>query len=147
MNSTVIGGAMPQHAPQFFTKPDTEDAGAIERVHAVAPDIVSMEPNRHHNYASLGWVGAEIMSAKSHYPRIGSGPVELTITLHALAHGRESRAAFIADPVGCADRYRLTETQREALIAFDTAALQNMGTHPPVPLLANMQLQRQRGQG
>ena len=25
MNSTVIGGAMLPHAPQFFTMPDTED--------------------------------------------------------------------------------------------------------------------------
>ncbi len=37
--SSVIGGAMLPHAPQFFTLPETEDHGAVERVKAVAAQI------------------------------------------------------------------------------------------------------------
>ncbi len=39
MHSTVIGGAMLPHAPQFFTMPETEDKANVERVRAVARDI------------------------------------------------------------------------------------------------------------
>ena len=39
MMSSVIGGAMLPHAPQFFTMPDTEDKANVEHVRAVAADI------------------------------------------------------------------------------------------------------------
>src|SRR5882724_8208936 len=39
MTSTVIGGAMLPHAPQFFTLPDTEDKKNVEEVREVAADI------------------------------------------------------------------------------------------------------------
>jgi 2,3-dihydroxyphenylpropionate 1,2-dioxygenase len=39
MMSTVIGGAMLPHAPQFFTMPETEDKANVERVRAVAAEI------------------------------------------------------------------------------------------------------------
>jgi 2,3-dihydroxyphenylpropionate 1,2-dioxygenase len=39
VNSTVIGGAMLPHAPQFFTVPETEDRYAVERVRSIAADI------------------------------------------------------------------------------------------------------------
>src|SRR6202162_3650451 len=39
MMSTVIGGAMLPHAPQFFTMPDTEDKRNVEHVREVAADI------------------------------------------------------------------------------------------------------------
>ena len=39
MNSTVIGGAMLPHAPQFFTMPDTEDRETVGRVKATAAEI------------------------------------------------------------------------------------------------------------
>ncbi len=34
MMSTVLGGAMLPHAPQFFTMPDTEDKKNVEHVRA-----------------------------------------------------------------------------------------------------------------
>ena len=37
--STVIGGAMLPHAPQFFTMPETEDKKNVEHVREVAADI------------------------------------------------------------------------------------------------------------
>ena len=39
MMSTVIGGAMLPHAPQFFTMPETEDKKNVERVREVAAEI------------------------------------------------------------------------------------------------------------
>ena len=38
MQSTVVGGAMLPHAPQFFTLPDTEDKDTVARVKKVARD-------------------------------------------------------------------------------------------------------------
>ncbi len=37
--STVIGGAMLPHAPQFFTMPDTEDKALVAHVREVAADV------------------------------------------------------------------------------------------------------------
>ena len=39
MITTVVGGAMLPHAPQFFTMPPTEDRGTVEQVRAVASGI------------------------------------------------------------------------------------------------------------
>jgi 2,3-dihydroxyphenylpropionate 1,2-dioxygenase len=39
MMSSVVGGAMLPHAPQFFTMPETEDKANVEHVRAVAADI------------------------------------------------------------------------------------------------------------
>ena len=39
MMSTVIGGAMLPHAPQFFTMPETEDKKVVEHVRDVAAEI------------------------------------------------------------------------------------------------------------
>src|SRR5262249_51407611 len=41
MISTVIGGAMLPHAPQFFTQPDTQPKEVIAAVQKVAADIGS----------------------------------------------------------------------------------------------------------
>jgi 2,3-dihydroxyphenylpropionate 1,2-dioxygenase len=37
--SSVVGGAILPHAPQFFTMPETEDCATVERVKAVAAEI------------------------------------------------------------------------------------------------------------
>ena len=39
MMSSVIGGAMLPHAPQFFTMPETEDKNVVEHVRQVGADI------------------------------------------------------------------------------------------------------------
>src|SRR5262249_60583971 len=39
MMSSVIGGAMLPHAPQFFTMPETEDKKVVEHVREVAAEI------------------------------------------------------------------------------------------------------------
>jgi 2,3-dihydroxyphenylpropionate 1,2-dioxygenase len=108
------------------------------------PDIVSLEPSWHHNYASLGWFSPPGAPTEPHYPSIKPELVELTVALHGLAHDKASRTAFLADPATYADRFRLTAQQRGALIALDTGAIVAMGAHPLVPFLANMQVERQR---
>jgi 2,3-dihydroxyphenylpropionate 1,2-dioxygenase len=108
------------------------------------PDIVSLEPSWHHNYASLGWFSPPELPPDPHYPSIRPDLVELTTALQGLAHDEASRAAFLADPGAYADRFRLPPPQRAALVALDTRAIVAMGGHPLVPFLANMQVERQR---
>src|SRR6202047_3345572 len=51
MMSTVIGGAMLPHAPQFFTMPDTEDKALVahvrKRLRALDPDLWIIFSNDH----------------------------------------------------------------------------------------------------
>ena len=56
------------------------------------PDIVSMDPSWHHNYASLGWWGGPPAPAKLHYPPIKPELVGLIDALHGIAHEAERRA-------------------------------------------------------
>ena len=108
------------------------------------PDIVQMDPSWHHDYASLAWFGAEPAATAPHYPSIKPELVALTAALHALAHEPASRERFLADPAAYADRFVLPPAQRAALIALDVPAIVAMGTHPLVPFLAGMQVQRMR---
>src|SRR6201997_3355761 len=102
------------------------------------PDIVSLEPSWHHNYASLGWFSPADSPPQPHSPSIKPELVELIVALHGLAHDEASRTAFLADATGYADRFRLTAEQRAALVELDTSAVVAMGAHPLVPFLANL---------
>jgi 2,3-dihydroxyphenylpropionate 1,2-dioxygenase len=108
------------------------------------PDVVSMDPSWHHNYASLGWTGGQAEPHAAHYPSIRPELVELTSALHGLAHDADKRGQYIADAATYADQFRLSPEQRRALIGLDMPAIVAMGTHPLVPFLANMQIQRLR---
>ena len=116
-------------------------AGALgERV----PDVVSLDPSWHHNYASLGWFGAAPAPGAPHYPGVRPELVPLTRALHALAHEATARDAFLADPAAYAGRFQLTDAERSALLALDVPGMVALGVHPLVPFLANMQVQRMR---
>jgi 2,3-dihydroxyphenylpropionate 1,2-dioxygenase len=112
------------------------------------PDIVSMDPSWHHNYASLAWIdsapGVAGAQQSPHYPSIKPELVALTAALHGLAHDAQQRAQYVADAQAYADQYALPPDQREALIRLDLPAMVKMGTHPLVPFLAQMQIQRLR---
>jgi 2,3-dihydroxyphenylpropionate 1,2-dioxygenase len=137
-----------------FDESELDDTGNIElRCWACAagalgerkPDVVSMDPSWHHNYASLAWIGASAEPSKAaHYPSIKPELVELTSALHSLAHDAEMRAQFVADAPAFADKFKLAPDQREALIKLDMPTIVKMGTHPLVPFLAQMQIQRLR---
>jgi 2,3-dihydroxyphenylpropionate 1,2-dioxygenase len=136
-----------------YDETELDDTGNIElRCWACAagalgerkPDIVSMDPSWHHNYASLGWFGPLASPSAAHYPSIKPELVDLTSAFHALAHESESRAQFLKDAAAYADKYKLSGEQRQALIALDLPTLTAMGMHPLAPFLANMQIQRMR---
>jgi 2,3-dihydroxyphenylpropionate 1,2-dioxygenase len=135
-----------------YDEAELDDTGNIElRCWACAagalgerkPDLVSMDPSWHHNYASLGWTGglAETDHA-AHYPAIKPELVELTSALHELAHDAERRAQYLANAPAFADRFQLPADQREALIKLDLPAIVKMGAHPLVPFLAELQIRR-----
>jgi 2,3-dihydroxyphenylpropionate 1,2-dioxygenase len=107
------------------------------------PDIVSLEPSWHHNYASLGWFSAQSGEPEPHYPAIRPELVDLTTALHGLAHDEQSRGEYLTDRAAYAGRFGLTQPQRTALLALDTPALVALGVHPLVAFLANMQVARQ----
>lgn len=108
------------------------------------PDIVSMDPSWHHNYASLAWFNLKEASHKPHYPSTKPELVQLITALHAIAHEQPARDAWMADASGFASGYKLSAEQREALIALDVPRMVAMGAHPLVPFLANMQIERLR---
>ena len=109
------------------------------------PDVVSMDPSWHHNYASLAWTNGQSNEPHAaHYPSIKPELVELTTALHGLAHDADMRAAYMADAGAYADKFQLPPDQREALVKLDTPSIVKMGAHPLVPFLAQMQIQRLR---
>jgi 2,3-dihydroxyphenylpropionate 1,2-dioxygenase len=136
-----------------YDETELDDTGNIElRCWACAagalgerkPDVVSMDPSWHHNYASLGWYSQQSSNHTAHYPSFKPELVELTSALHALAHEADSRAAYVNDAGAYADKFKLSPDQRQALVAMDLPTIVKMGAHPLVPFLANMQIQRLR---
>jgi 2,3-dihydroxyphenylpropionate 1,2-dioxygenase len=134
-----------------YSEEELDRAGNIElRCWAAAagmlgerkPDVVSMAPSWHHNYASLGWWGGPPATAELHYPSIKPELVGLIDALHGIAHDAERRDAYLADRGAYADRFALTAEQRAALITLDQQAICAMGTHPLLPFLARMQIER-----
>src|SRR5262249_4385131 len=137
-----------------YDEAELDDTGNIElRCWACAagalgerkPDIVSMDPSWHHNYASLAWTAAhgEAQHA-AHYPSIKPELVELPSALHGLAHDPQLRQEYIANAPAFASRFQLSPDQREALIKLALPAMVKMGAHPLVPFLAQLQLLRLR---
>lgn len=136
-----------------YNETDLDDTGNIElRCWACAagalgerkPDVISLDPSWHHNYASLGWTGSQQIEQAAHYPSIKPELVSLTSALHGLAHEQDKRTQYLADPAQYADQFRLSPDQRQALITLDMPTIVAMGAHPLVPFLANMQIQRLR---
>ena len=108
------------------------------------PDVLSLEPSWHHNYASLAWFTEKESAQTLHYPNIHPTLVSLTTALHQIAHDREQRAAFIADRAAFAARYSLDGEQRELLLRMDVPAMVALGVHPLIPFLADLQIERLR---
>ncbi len=134
-----------------YSEEELDRAGNIElRCWAAAagmlgerkPDLVSMDPSWHHNYVSLGWWGGPPAPAQLHYPSIKPELVGLIDALHGLTHEAACRAEYVADRAAYADRFPLTPDQRTALLALDHKAIVAMGTHPLLPFLAKMQVDR-----
>jgi 2,3-dihydroxyphenylpropionate 1,2-dioxygenase len=104
------------------------------------PDVVSMEPSWHHNYASLAWFKSQAVDYQAHYPSIKPELVELTSALHGLAHDTHERDQYLESPTAYADRFNLVPEQQISLIKMDVSAMLAMGVHPLVPFLARLNL-------
>jgi len=139
-----------------YDEAELDDTGNIElRCWACAagalgerkPDIISFDPSWHHNYASLGWIGGTAEGHAAHYPAIKPELVELTAALHGLANDADKRAQYMADAKAYADKFELPPEQRDALIKLDLPAMVQMGAHPLVPFLAELQIKRLRPRG
>ena len=119
-------------------------AGALgERV----PDIVSLDPSWHHNYASLGWTTPPVSDDWSpHYPTVHAERVILTQALHALAHNGAERELYLADPPGYATLRGLDGAEAEALVSLEADAMAALGVHPLIPFLAKLQIDHDRPQ-
>jgi 2,3-dihydroxyphenylpropionate 1,2-dioxygenase len=132
---------------------ELDDTGNIElRCWAAAagaigehrPDIVSMNPSWHHNYASLAWFELKDNEHKPHYPPTKPELVNMITALHAIAHEQEAREAWMSNASEFASRFKLTPPQRDAIIKLNVPEIVAMGAHPLVPFLANMQIERLR---
>lgn len=136
-----------------FDETELDDTGNIElRCWACCagalgeqrPDIASLNPSWHHNYASLAWFDIKDREATPHYPSTKPELVNLITALHAIAHEPDAQQAWLSDASNYAGRYKLTGPQHDALVALDVPGIVAMGAHPLVPFLANMQIERLR---
>ena len=92
------------------------------------PDVVSMDPSWHHNYASLAWIGGN-GEAKPGGALSSIKPelVELTTALHGLAHDAGMRGNTWPTPAPL-PKIPAPPDQREALIKLD-----EVGAHDQRP--------------
>ena len=138
-----------------FDETELDDTGNIElRCWACAagalgerkPDIVSMDPSWHHNYASLG---LDRRSGRARARRALSldqaraGRADLGAA-RARARCRASAPQYIADAAAYADRFRAAARSARGADQARPAGIVKMGAHPLVPFLAQMQIQRLR---
>jgi 2,3-dihydroxyphenylpropionate 1,2-dioxygenase len=89
------------------------------------PDAAVFEPSWHHIYAVVGWtdLGRPRNEAPLHYPATASSQAGLAAAIFALVDSGEARAAYRRDPAAYAARLDLAPDERDALAAFDRAAL------------------------
>jgi 2,3-dihydroxyphenylpropionate 1,2-dioxygenase len=99
------------------------------------PDVVSFEPNWHHNYGTLAWTTEPDDEAYApYYPAVAAERVVLTETLHRLAGDAVERDRYLADPAAYAAGIGgLLDQERGALARLDRKEMEAMGMHPFVP--------------
>jgi 2,3-dihydroxyphenylpropionate 1,2-dioxygenase len=112
------------------------------------PDVASLDPSWHHNYATLGWWSQPKDAAfEPHYPPIAPKLLTLTVALHNLANDGAERAKFIADRKGYAAKLEMTPKERKALAGLNDKAMVAMGVHPFLPFMARLQIERDEKKG
>jgi 2,3-dihydroxyphenylpropionate 1,2-dioxygenase len=107
-----------------------------------SPDIVSLEPSWHHNYAIFGWTTQQDgRGAELHYPPFRADRVELTRALYELRTNEGARGAFLADRARYAGSFGLDEQERQALVDLDEDSLRRLGVHPLLAFLARLEVE------
>ncbi len=119
-------------------------AGALgQRV----PDIVSLDPSWHHNYASVGFtIPPTTEKWTPHYPSVRPDRVALTEALHTLAHDAAARERYLADGAEYAAGIGLAGDEADALINLTEQTMADLGIHPLVPFLTKMLIEHDRRQ-
>ena len=108
------------------------------------PDMGSLDPSWHHNYATLAWYSEQqIKPYVPHYPSIHPDLVTLTEVLHTLAHDPIERQKFVNKPASYARSQIPDEKQRALLAELNAPELVNLGIHPFLPFMLRLQLDRE----
>lgn len=107
------------------------------------PDMASLDPSWHHDYATLAWwTPPDETPVAPHYPPIAPERLEITTALHRLANDAAERARYLADRQAYVRGLDLTAAERKALLALDDKAMAKLGVHPFLPFMAKLQIDR-----
>ena len=107
------------------------------------PDMTSLDPSWHHDYATLAWwTQAPQKPSLPHYPAIAPERLNLTVALHQLANDEAERARYLADPELYAKGLDLSAAERRAILSLDEKAMAKLGVHPFLPFMARLQIER-----
>ena len=109
------------------------------------PDLVSLDPSWHHNYATLAW-WKELDQNKEqfnpHYPEIAADRLDLTVVLHQLANNTNERDLYIADRESYVRGLSLTKKEKSALLNLKDEEMVKMGIHPFLSFMARLHIER-----
>jgi len=109
------------------------------------PDLVSLDPSWHHNYATLAW-WKELDQNKEqfnpHYPEIAADRLDLTVVLHQLANNTNERDLYIADRKSYVRGLSLTKKEKSALLNLKDEEMVKMGIHPFLSFMARLHIER-----
>jgi 2,3-dihydroxyphenylpropionate 1,2-dioxygenase len=131
-----------------------DDSGNIElRCWGVAagmlgerkPDLVSLDPSWHHNYATLAWwkqPNAKDKPFEPHYPAISPDRLDLTVVLHRLANNKGERDRYAADRKAYVRALDLTKKEKTALLKLKDDEMVKMGVHPFLSFMARLHIER-----
>jgi 2,3-dihydroxyphenylpropionate 1,2-dioxygenase len=109
------------------------------------PDLVSMDPSWHHNYATLAWWKQPSTGKKPfkpHYPAIAPDRLGLTVVLHKLANESDERDRYLADKVAYAKGLNLSREEKAALMNLKDKEMTALGIHPFLAFMARLQIER-----
>ena len=108
------------------------------------PDLVSLDPSWHHNYATLAWwrqPGDKEKSFEPHYPSIASNRLDLTVVLHKLANDPTEIGRYTADRKAYVDELDLTKKEKTALLNLKDHEMVKLGVHPFLSFMARIKIE------
>jgi 2,3-dihydroxyphenylpropionate 1,2-dioxygenase len=129
-----------------------DDSGNIElRCWGVAagmlgerkPDMLSLDPSWHHNYATLAWWTQKAAKPFTpHYPAISPERLDLTVVLHRLANDAVERDRFADDRKAYVAGLDLSKKEKTALVRLKDEEMVAMGVHPFLSFMARLHIER-----
>jgi 2,3-dihydroxyphenylpropionate 1,2-dioxygenase len=108
------------------------------------PDLVSLDPSWHHNYATLAWwkqPGRKENAFEPHYPSIAPNRLDLTVVLHKLANDTTERDRYTADRKAYVNALKLTKIEKNALLNLKDEKMAKLGVHPFLSFMARLHIE------